>query len=118
MNTLYISPTGAGLKNGSDWANAGTLSQLPGFITKAGAGGSVLLRADQGAYHTTSSAISIDSGGTAGAPVTIKGVDGSGADMHAEFVGTRDVTVTATSAQGSQVFRLLSGANHLSFRSE
>jgi hypothetical protein len=46
MATLYISPTGAGLRDGSSLANAGTLANLNAFVAAAGAGGQVLLRAD------------------------------------------------------------------------
>ena len=84
------------------------------MIAKAGAGGTVLLRADQGAYHTTGE-ISITHGGVDGSPVKIMGVDGAGNPMNADIIGTRDEVVTTTSATGSEVFRLLDGANNLSF---
>src|SRR5262249_14129879 len=80
------------------------------------ADGTVLLRADQGAYHTTGQ-ISITNGGTTGHPVTVMGVDGAGNPMRAEITGTRDEVVTTTSAPGSEVFRLLDGASNLSFES-
>jgi RTX calcium-binding nonapeptide repeat (4 copies) len=114
MSTLYISPTKAGSGDGSSWANAASLSDLSSMIAKAGPGGTVLLRADQGAYHTTGQ-ISITRGGTDGNPVTIMGVDGAGNSMNAEIIGTRAEAVTPTSAAGSEVFRLLTGADNLSF---
>jgi serralysin len=114
MAILYISPTGAGLGDGSSSANAGTLSSLSKFIGAAGAGGEVRLLADQGAYHPTSP-ISITQGGTTGAPATIHGVDSSGNAMAADFVGTRPENWTPTSASGNDLFRLMSGANNLHF---
>ncbi|MET0514931.1 MAG: calcium-binding protein [Nitrospiraceae bacterium] len=114
MATLYISPTGSGTRDGSSLANAGTISNLSSFIGKAGAGGQVLLRADQGAYNL-SGQITIKSGGSTGAPVTIRGVDASGNTKLAQINGTRAVDWTTGKAAGSEVFRLLSGADHLKF---
>jgi Ca2+-binding RTX toxin-like protein len=111
---LYISPTKCGIGDGSSWQNSAGLSDLSSMIAKAGPGGTVLLRADQGAYHTTGQ-ISITDGGTEGSPVTVRGVDGAGNPMKAEIVGTRDEVVTATSTPGLEVFRLLDGADNLSF---
>ncbi|NJO35244.1 MAG: hypothetical protein HC869_21250 [Rhodospirillales bacterium] len=42
MATLYVSPNGAGLRDGSSIENAGTLSSLNQFIESAGPGGEVL----------------------------------------------------------------------------
>jgi Ca2+-binding RTX toxin-like protein len=114
MSNYYISPTGSGAKDGSSWANAGTLSSLSKFVAAAGSGGQILLRADQGAYNV-SSPISLSKGGTTGAPVTIKGVDGNGADMKAEFIGTRASSYSPGAAEGAEVFRLLAGADNLHF---
>ncbi len=115
LSTLYISPTGAGLKDGSSPENAGTLGNLSSFIAKAGPGGEVLLLADQGAYHPRSE-IAITHGGTAGAPVTIRGVDSDGNPMAAEIVGTRAPDWAPGLNTGRELFRLLSGANNLSFQ--
>jgi hypothetical protein len=114
MSSFYISPTGSGARDGSSWANAGTLSSLSKFITAAGAGGQILLRADQGAYKV-SSPIILSNGGAAGTPVTIKGVNGTGADMKAEFIGTRASSYSPGAAEGAEVFRLLAGADNLHF---
>src|SRR4051812_5665403 len=83
MATLYVSPTGSGLRDGSSIENAGTLSNLSKFIGQAGPGGQVLLLADQGAYQQ-STQLSIYNGGIAGAPVTIRGIDSQGNPMAAE----------------------------------
>src|SRR5690349_2415776 len=50
--TAYASPNGAGRRDGSNWANAGTLSALNALLARAGPSGRVLLRADMGAYET------------------------------------------------------------------
>ena len=83
MPTLYISPTGSGSGDGSSAANAATLKDLPRLIAAAGPGGQVLLLADQGAYIAPSDALAIVAGGTASAPVTIRGVDSAGNAMAA-----------------------------------
>ena len=114
MATLYVSPTGSGLRDGSSIENAGTLGNLNKYIGQAGPGGQVLLLADQGAYQQ-STQLSIYSGGTAGAPVTIRGIDSQGNPMAAEIAGNRPANWTAGSSEGNELFRLLSGANNLVF---
>lgn len=114
MATLYISPTGAGRKDGSSIENAGTLGGLSQFIAAAGPGGEVLLLADQGAYQR-STQVSITAGGTAGAPVTIRGIDSGGHPMDAEIVGARAENWAPGESTGSELFRLLSGADNLVF---
>src|SRR5262245_7187540 len=114
MATLYISPTGSGLCDGSSIENAGTISSLNKYIAAAGPGGQVLLVADQGTYQQNTQ-LSITAGGTDGAPVTIRGIDSSGNPMAAEFAGSRPENWTAGMSNGSELFRLLSGANNLVF---
>jgi Ca2+-binding RTX toxin-like protein len=114
MATLYVSPTGSGLRDGSSIENAGTLGSLNKYIQQAGAGGEVLLLADQGAYQQNTQ-LSITAGGAAGAPVTIRGIDSSGNPMAAEIVGARAANWTPGQSEGSELFRLLSGANNLVF---
>ena len=114
MATLYVSPNGAGLRDGSSIENAGTLANLNQFIQSAGPGGEVLLLADQGAYQQNTQ-LSISKGGTDGAPVTIRGIDSSGNPMAAEIVGARSPSWTYGMSEGNELFRLLSGANNLVF---
>ena len=80
MATFYVSPTGSGLRDGSSIENAGTLGSLNTYIRAAGPGGEILLLADQGAY-IRGTPLSITSGGTPEAPVTIRGIDSSGSPM-------------------------------------
>ncbi len=115
MPTLYISPTGSGTGDGSSAANAATLNDLPQLIAAAGPGGQVLLLADQGAYAAPTGALAIVAGGTASAPVTIRGVDSAGHVMAATIAGTRTEPFDPASPSGEEVFRLLGGANNLRF---
>lgn len=114
MAIFYISPTGSGSRNGSSATNAGTIYDLPKIIATAGPGDEVRLLADQGAYKVTRQ-IAISAGGAAGAPITIRGVSSSGQPMKATIVGTRATDWQPGKEQGTELFRLLSGANHLSF---
>jgi hypothetical protein len=109
--TYHLSPNGAGRMDGTSWKNAARLSALPTLVDKAGPGGEVLLRADQGAYEVTST-IQLRAGGKAGAAVTIRGADASGAPRAAEIVSDRNVAAGRT---GSEVFRFMNGADHLVF---
>jgi len=115
MPTLYISPTGSGSGDGSSAANAATLKDLPQLIAAAGPGGQVLLLADQGDYTAPTAALAIVGGGTASAPVTIRGVDSAGNAMAATIAGTRPEAFDPANPSGEEVFRLLSGADNLRF---
>ena len=115
MPTLYISPTGSGSGDGSSAANAATLDDLPQLIAAAGPGGEVLLLADQGDYSAPTGALAIVAGGTASAPVTIRGVDSAGNAMAAAIAGTRPEPFDPANPVGEEVFRLLGGANNLRF---
>jgi hypothetical protein len=112
--TLYITPDGAGSRDGSSWASAATLSSLPALIGRAGPGGRVLIRADLGTYKTANP-IALRSGGSPGRPVTVAGVDSSGRPMKARIVGTRTEPYSPHGQPGSAVFRLGGGANYLRF---
>ncbi|WP_238246922.1 hypothetical protein, partial [Methylobacterium iners] len=70
--------------------------------------------ADQGSY-ALSKPIIINSGGTASAPISIRGVDSYGNAMDAQFVGSRAETWAPGAANGQDAFRLMNGANNLSF---
>lgn len=109
----YVAPVASGTADGSSWANASDLAHLPRMVSTVGAGGQVLLRADAGAY--TTDPVSIRRGGAAGAPVSIRGVSGSGAAMPAVINGSRANPYSATGNTGDEVFRVMGGANHLSF---
>jgi hypothetical protein len=112
--TLHIAPSPAGMENGLDWANAGSLEKLSAFIAMAGPDGKVLLKADGGPYRV-SRPIAIRAGGANGLPVKIAGVDSAGKPAKAEIVGTRADPWYLEGSAGSEVFRLSAGANHLRF---
>ena len=114
MATIYVSPLGSGNGSGSSATNAKPFSALNGAIKAAGAGGTVLLLADQGNY-IAGGLISLTAGGLPGAPVTLKGVDSSGNAMDIQIYGTRPPYTAATAGVGSNVIRLLDGANNLTF---
>src|SRR3546814_2626016 len=100
----------------SDWSSDVCSSDLlPQLIAAAGPGGEVLLLADQGDYTAPTGALAIVAGGTASAPVTIRGVDSAGNAMAATIAGTRPEPFDPANPSGEDVFRLLGGANNLRF---
>lgn len=115
MATIYVSPLGSGNGSGSSAANAKPFSQLDGAVKAAGAGGTVMLLADQGNY-IAGGLISLTAGGLPGAPVTLMGVDSSGRAMDIQIYGTRPPYTAATADVGSNVIRLLDGASNLTFQ--
>jgi serralysin len=115
MSTVYVSPTGSGDGSGSSAANAKPISALDSAIQQAGPGGTVNLLADKGAYNLSGS-VTISHGGTSSAPVTIQGVNSSGAPMDITVNGTRDATWTPGEAGGNTIFKLYAGANNLVFQ--
>lgn len=115
MPSLYISPTGAGDKSGSDINNAASIGSLNTLIGKAGPGGEVLLLADQGDYHLTN-ILGITLGGAEGQPVVVRGIDSSGNTMAAHITGSRPADWQAGDASGNELFKLGAGADNLEFR--
>jgi hypothetical protein len=103
--TAYVTPKGAGHRDGSSWMNAGTLSAFGALLARAGPGGRILLRADTGAYETPTS-IDVRGGGTPDRPITVMGVDASENPMKAVIVGTRATPYSPEGSPGSEVFRL------------
>ncbi|HWU95466.1 MAG TPA: hypothetical protein VN029_07695, partial [Sphingomonas sp.] len=115
MPSLYISPAGSGDKSGRDINNAASIGSLNTLIGKAGAGGEVLLLADQGDYNVTG-ILGITRGGTEGNPVTVRGVDSAGNAMEAHFSGSRPTDWEAGDVAGNELFKLGTGASNLVFR--
>jgi Ca2+-binding RTX toxin-like protein len=114
MKIFYISPTGSGSRNGSSVANAATIQALPKLVAAANPGDEIRLLADKGTYNLSQQIVIAD-GGSATAPITIRGTDSSGNSMKANFVGTRATDWKPGAAEGKELFRLLAGANNLSF---
>lgn len=112
---LHITPDGAGARDGTSWRNAGTLDDLPRFITRSAPGDEVWIRGDLGPYRT-SRALPITAGGTRTAPVLVRGVAGDGsARATPRIVGTRSDPYRADGDHGGELFKLLRDADHLRF---
>ncbi|MDQ8197067.1 malectin domain-containing carbohydrate-binding protein [Pelagicoccus enzymogenes] len=87
----YVTPSGAGTQDGSDWANAYDQDQIDSLVDSTLPGDRVLL--GSGTYTIPS--LSINSSGTAGSPKGLIGVDtGGGLPL---FQGTFDVNNNASS---------------------
>ena len=111
---IHITPNGDGRRDGSDWNNAAILAQLTTLLAHAEPNARVEIKADLGAYDVARP-IAIRNGGSPGRPVVVTGVDGAGRPAPARIVGTRSSPYSPKAAPGSDVFRLLGGANHLRF---
>ncbi|MEO7240633.1 MAG: calcium-binding protein, partial [Sphingomicrobium sp.] len=114
MASFYVSPTGSGSGDGSSIANAVAIGDLPALVSSAGPGATIYLIADQGPYLVTAPIV-LAGGGTAGAPITITGVDSAGNPMAAAFVGDRADPYDPAGPSGTEVFRLMPGADNLVF---
>lgn len=75
----------------------------------------VALRADLGPYRLERPLI-LCQGGRPGAPVLIQGVDARLKPLTARVVGSRAAVFSRGAADGSEAFRLLEGASHLTFK--
>ena len=112
---LLITPGGAGTRDGSSWSNAGDLVDLPRFVAQRPTGGEIWVRGDAGPYRPASS-IGLRTGGAAGAPVVVRGVDGTGASTaRPVIVGTRTAPYSSTGNDGNDIFKLYTGAKNLTF---
>jgi Ca2+-binding RTX toxin-like protein len=117
MSKIYVSPNGSGLADGSSIENAAPFRAIGSMISAAEPDDEVLMLADQGAYTLTGAAIIIvGGGGTDGHPIVIRGIDSAGNTMRAEIVGTRPDPFEPDGFVGEQVFRLVNGADNLTFK--
>lgn len=112
----HITPSGAGLHNGSTVGDAGTLHDLPAFVEEVGPGGEVWVHGGFGTYGVQTP-VTISAGGEPGNPVVIRGVgqDG-GSTVRAVLTGTRSYPWAFELPEGSDGFVLTTGADHLQFR--
>jgi len=113
--TAFITPKGAGRKDGTSWSDAATLRSLPTLVAGAEPGGEIWIRGGVGAYYL-SSPIELAAGGEPGAPIVIRGVaeDGSTAERP-EIVGQRAAPYDPRGPAGREGIRLRTGASHLRF---
>lgn len=112
---IRVAPDGTGAGDTDSWSDAAPLRQLPRILAKAEPGTQVWLRADAGPY-LVNRPIPMRGGGTADAPIVIRGVDSDGEPQAANIVGDRVDPYDPAGAKGNEVFRLLGGANHLVFQ--
>jgi hypothetical protein len=110
--TLVVTPAGGGTRDGSSWANAGTLADLPKLVKRGPS--TVWIRADLGSYPTSGPVILT---ARSGAALTIKGVGPDGRAAKPLITGTRTTPYAPSGAAGAEVFRLMAGASNLRFES-
>jgi hypothetical protein len=116
VRVFHIAPDGTAGAGGSDWNEAGTLDDLPRFVELAEPGDEVWIRGDAGVYRTTGG-ISITAGGSVSGPVIVRGVAGDGSSSaRPTFVGTRTAPYRPNGNPGTELFKLLDGADNLEFR--
>lgn len=102
--TLHVTPDGSG--DGSSWESPTNLQALADVRVQPG--GEILIAAERGEY-TLTDAIEVTQAGARGKPIRIRGVNSAtGEPMPAIIRGVRGEEET-------DVFRLLRGANHLTF---
>ena len=111
---FHVAPLRSGKADGSGWADAGSLADVRNFVREADGGDEILLRSDAGPYREGT--VTVAHGGEPGRPVVIRGVDPSGrGTAPALFVGSRANPWAEGLPKGAEVFRLMTGANHLVF---
>ena len=111
----YIRPGGNG--DGSSWDRAASLKDLDRLIEQSSGGDEIWLAGDRGTYNIGNQSITIDSGSRSDKPIYIRGVASrSGGESRPLIVGDRAENWSKGKRNGSEVFRLLNGANNLHFR--
>ena len=111
---FHVAPVRSGKADGSTWQDAGSLADVRNFVREAVGGDEVLLRSDAGPYRDGT--VTVAHGGEPGRPVVLRGVDPSGrTSAPAVFQGTRANPWAEGLPKGSEVFKLMTGANHLVF---
>jgi hypothetical protein len=112
---LHVSPEASGEGDGSSWADAAALDDLPVLVESLHDGGEVWLRADDGPYDVEDTLV-LSAGGTDGSPIVVRGVDEDGDPERAVLRGGRDAPYSPDGDRGVDVFELQEGAAHLVFR--
>jgi hypothetical protein len=111
----HVSPSGAGARDGLTRDDAGTLNDLPAFVSAVGPGGEVWIHGSLGPYRQDFP-LTITSGGAEANPVVIRGVDADGGStVRATVTGSRAYPWGSGLPEGSDVFNLAAGADHLQF---
>ena len=115
VEVRYVAPSATGAGDGSSWADAGELADVPDLLDQLPAAGEIWLRADTGPYEVSGS-LRITASGVDGAPVVVRGVDAEGAPLPAVLQGSRTTPYDPDGESGGDVFSLRGGASHLAFR--
>jgi hypothetical protein len=119
--TAYVAPDGVG--DGLSWASAAPIEAVGDLAGLVGAGGTILLLGDAGAF-AVGKTINIAASGAVDAPVTIRGAGRDGRAMNAALHGTRQPWVEAKDASGgvdasgfggNTLFNLGKDASHIRF---
>jgi hypothetical protein len=104
----FISQRAAGRADGSDWANAAPLRDLPILVAQLSNGGTVLVRAGERPYRVEEPIVLGDR--PADAAVTIRGFDPLGGGARPVLTGTRvEPYSSATADTGRPIFALDTG---------
>ena len=110
----YITPNGSG--NGTSWQQPTNLLGLNTLIAQSAPGDEIWIAGDLGSYDVAEQVTAISHGSTGTAPIYIRGVAAAqGGNETPLFIGDRAPNWTPGQSNGSEVFRLLAGANHLHF---
>lgn len=112
---LRVAPEAAGAADGSTWADAAALDDLPDLVRQLENGGEVWLRADDGPYDVEDTVV-LSSGGTDGYPVVVRGVDEDGEPEPAVLQAGRVSPYSPDGDVGGDVFSLRHGSDHLVFQ--
>ena len=113
--TYFVAPVSLGDGSGRDAANAADLSRLNRIIRAATPGDEVILLADRGVYNP-SRQMGLSNGGTAAAPITVRGGLADGTRAVATFVSNRENPWVPGGKDGKEMFRLKAGADHLALQ--
>jgi len=114
-NTVrFVSPQGTG--DGNSWERAAKLTDLDALIEQSNPGDEIWIAGDLGEYDLGSDVVVIDSGGSAEGDIIIKGVASqAGGNDTPVILSDRTENWTPGGKNGSDIFRMLNGANYLHF---
>lgn len=112
----YLAPNAVGSGDGSSFANAAKWNLMNVYAQAVfnQGGGTIYLASHLGTY--TAAIINLSFGGTLATPCIVIGVNASLVPTEITLQGTRERPWTQGGAVGPEIFKLLPGANYLTFR--
>ena len=110
---MYIAPAGSGSRDGSSWAHAADLADLPELAAAMPTGGSIVLRNDAGHSYLITRPLDVQSGGTAESPLVVTAGSPTGGRAAAVLVGDRAAPWRKGAPPGGEALRLGRGADHV-----